>query len=65
MHAAIEMHSILIGCVTYSKKQLELQEKFWKIFPVEAKDTIGVKLHGDIYSIYSTYFLENNQEWLL
>ena len=65
MHAAIEMHNILIGSITYSKKQLELQEKFWKIFPVEATDTLGVKLHGEIYSIYSTYFLENNQEWLL
>ena len=64
LDACIEMHRILTSNIIYTEKQQELQNKFWANFPLEHIDTVGVKLHGQNYSIYSTSFLEKNEKWL-
>jgi len=42
-----------------------LQQRFWRLFPVDAKDKRGRLLHGEIRSKYGTVFLRNNRTWLL
>lgn len=64
LDVCLEMHKILTSNIIYTAKQKELQNKFWSIFPLEHLDTIGVKLHGQNYSIFSTSFLEKNEKWL-
>jgi len=41
-----------------------LQSTFRKIFPKNAKDDKGIRLHGKIYSRYGSIFLRNNNWWL-
>ncbi|MBX9839664.1 MAG: hypothetical protein K2X69_15270, partial [Silvanigrellaceae bacterium] len=62
--AAIEMHERLNGTWVEQSNDEMLQKKFWEIYPVDATDENGIRLHGNILSRYSTLFLRNNQDWL-
>ena len=41
-----------------------LQKLFWKIFPVNAYDLRGVRLHGEVKIYFGAKFLRNNRNWL-
>jgi putative glycosyltransferase (TIGR04372 family) len=42
----------------------DLQKRFWEIFPANAVNGNGIRLHGEIRSRFGTQFLRNNPEWL-
>jgi putative glycosyltransferase (TIGR04372 family) len=62
--AAIEMDQRLNGSWQTRLDDVQLQEKFWKIFPVDAVDSNGTRLHGKIRARFGAQFLRNNPEWL-
>lgn len=41
-----------------------LQRKFWEIFPVDAKDSSNVPIHGQIRMRFGAQFLRSNKEFL-
>jgi len=45
-------------------EDINLQDKFWNIFPTNAVNISGIKLHGKINTLYSTNYLRNNIKWL-
>lgn len=61
---AIEMEKRLKNEWISMPEDIELQDKFWNLFPVNAVNVSGIKLHGNINSIYSTNYLRNNKKWL-
>ena len=44
--------------------ELENQKKFWKIFPLNKKDSDGIPIHGEVRGLISPSFLEENQYFL-
>jgi len=61
----IEMDERLNGTWQSHEDDELLQQKFWKIFPVDAIDVYeGVSLHGEIRSHFGASFLQNNRWWL-
>ena len=61
----IEMAERLEGSFQPRPEDEALQSKFWEIFPSDAVDVNGVRLHGEIRARYGAAFLRNNPEWLL
>ena len=60
----IEMAERLEGSFQPRPEDEALQSKFWEIFPSDAVDVNGVRLHGEIRARYGAAFLRNNPEWL-
>ena len=60
----VEMAERLNGTWQPHEDDEALQKRFWEIFPTDALDTIGVRLHGQIRTRFGTHFLRNNREWL-
>jgi len=59
----IEMLERLKGVWKPEQNDDDLQRRFWKIFPVDAKD--GCRpLHGKICARYGAQFLREKQDWL-
>ena len=54
----------LEGVFQSKPEDKKLQSTFRKIFPKNAKDANGIRLHGKIYSHYGSIFLRNNLSWL-
>ena len=60
----MEMVSRLDGSWNPEPDDDYLQNRFWKIFPVDALNSEGVRLHGDIKAHFGADYLRNNPEWL-
>jgi len=60
----VEMADRLEGVFQSKPEDKYLQSTFWRIFPKNAKDAKGIRLHGKIYSHYGSIFLRNNNWWL-
>ena len=60
----VEMADRLEGVFQSKPEDKKLQSTFRKIFPKNAKDDKGIRLHGKIYSRYGSIFLRNNLSWL-
>ena len=60
----VEMADRLEGVFQSKPEDKKLQSTFRKIFPKNAKDANGIRLHGKIYSRYGSIFLRNNLSWL-
>jgi putative glycosyltransferase (TIGR04372 family) len=61
---ALEMADRIEGTWIEESGDSELQDKFWKLFPSDAKTSNGVPLHGDIRARYGAVSLRNNHWWL-
>lgn len=62
---AIEMAERLDGTWQGHADDKALQQRFWEIFPTDAIDDHGHRLHGKIRSRFGAVFLRNNRAWLL
>ena len=60
----MEMVSRLDGSWNPEPDDDYLQNKFWKIFPVDALNHTGIRIHGDIKAHFGADYLRNNPEWL-
>lgn len=61
-----EFEERLIGKWISATGDEDLQEGFWKIFPIKSLSTNnGRSLHGEIRFRYGTLFLRKNPEWLI
>jgi putative glycosyltransferase (TIGR04372 family) len=60
----VEMADRLEGVFQSKPEDKYLQSTFRRIFPKNAKDAKGIRLHGKIYSHYGSIFLRNNNWWL-
>lgn len=60
----IEMAKRLNGSWQPHEDDEVLQNRFWKIFPINAVDSKGIRLHGEIWTRFGAQFLRNNPEWL-
>lgn len=58
LNATLEMLPIAAGIY---KPLSPLQEKYWSAFPINAVDTDGQRLHGEIRANISLSFIRNNQ----
>ena len=62
---SIEMAERLNGTWQAHVDDESLQQRFWKIFPIDALDPhTGIPLHGEIRGRFGAKFLRNNPEWL-
>lgn len=61
---AIEMDDRLNGTWLSHKDDEVLQKRFWEIFPVDAVNSEGTSLHGEILARFGASFLRNNRSWL-
>lgn len=63
--AVKEMISLLAGIEFENVKAKEVQEKFWKMFPLDCVDPYKQqRLHGDNFSRISSYFLLKHDKFL-
>lgn len=62
--AVVEMLDLLDGTRNLSLEDEEIQDSFWKLFPINATDIGGNPLHGEIRSRIGRSFLLNNPEWI-
>ena len=62
--AVLEMEERITGNRTTNENDLHLQNRFRKLFPVNAIDNRGIQLHGKISASFSAKYLQNNQDWL-
>ena len=60
----MEMVSRLDGSWNPEPDDDYLQNKFWKIFPVDALNHTGIRIHGDIKANFGADYLRNNSQWL-
>ncbi len=60
----LEMADRLAGTWVAQERDEELQQKFWAIFPTDAKWPNGVPYHGEIRSRYGAHFLRNSPSWV-
>ncbi len=61
----IEMAERLSGTWKEHPDDKILQQRFWEIFPSDAKDVVaGNPLHGEIHASFGATFLRNNRAWL-
>jgi putative glycosyltransferase (TIGR04372 family) len=60
----IEMAKRLNGSWQPHEGDEALQRRFWEIFPVNALDAKGIRLHGEILTRFGAQFLRNNPEML-
>lgn len=60
----IEMAERLNGTWQSHKDDEVLQKRFWEIFPTDAVDANGVRLHGEIRARFGANYLRQNQTWL-
>jgi putative glycosyltransferase (TIGR04372 family) len=60
----LEMEDRISGKFITDQIYFELQTKFFKLFPINATDSRGVRLHGKILGFYGFKYLKNNQHWL-
>ncbi len=42
----------------------DLQKKFWEIFPLDIKNSLGRNVHGKVLTHFSAKFLRENRDWL-
>ncbi len=61
---AIEMAERLDGSWQPDEHDDFLQQRFWELFPVDAKKPDGRAWQGKITGRFGASFLRNNQEWL-
>ena len=46
-------------------EDVELQKRFWELFPTDARDPLkGSRLHGAIRARYGAHYLRDNPSWL-
>jgi putative glycosyltransferase (TIGR04372 family) len=64
MEAVMEFEERLMGTWKDSPDDNALQNKFWKIFPVNSRDSKGIQLHGEIRSRFSISYLRKNSNWV-
>lgn len=62
--AVLEMEERITGNRTTNENDLQLQNRFRKLFPVNATDNRGIQLHGKISASFGAKYLQNNQDWL-
>lgn len=60
----LEMEDRISGKFITNQIYLELQSKFFKLFPINATDNRGVRLHGKNFASFGAKYLQNNQNWL-
>jgi putative glycosyltransferase (TIGR04372 family) len=61
----LEMEERLTGNFKENEEYLELQSKFWALFPSSFCDERGVPLHGKILGSYGHKYLKTNQDWII
>ena len=60
----VEMAECLNGTWQAHPEDQVLQSRFWKLFPSDAVDETGKRLHGEIRSRFGASFLRKNRSWL-
>jgi putative glycosyltransferase (TIGR04372 family) len=65
LEVVTEMLERLEGTWKPRPEDEELQEKFWNLFPRDARDPdTGERLHGEIRSRFGTHFLRADPSWI-
>jgi hypothetical protein len=57
---ALEMHSLVSGKHQQSLADIEAQEQFWQIYPLEGLRAPGVPVR----TLIGKHFLQDNPQWL-
>lgn len=64
MALTIEMLERLIGTWRSAPGDDALQQRFWEIYPVDARDRDKKPLHGAVRARYGAQYLRENPKWL-
>ncbi len=64
LEVVLEFEGKLTGKWETQESDQNLQNKFWSLFPLKAKDYEGKYLHGKRRSFFGTSFLKNNKYYL-